>query len=81
MAEGFQMKSENKFKEIFGTVSGRSIWDNWGSTKSVTSTSATDNKKVASVNDIKSLVGKKGYEGYTEKELIEYYKSQGYEIK
>jgi hypothetical protein len=30
---------------------------------------------------IKSLVGTKGYEGYTEKELVDYYKSQGYTIK
>lgn len=30
MAEGFQIKSESKFKELFGTTSGQAIWDNWG---------------------------------------------------
>ena len=37
--------------------------------------------KTVSASTIKSLVGKKGYEGYTEKELMDYYKSQGYIIK
>jgi len=37
--------------------------------------------KVTTAAKIKSLVGTKGYEGYTEKELMDYYKSQGYEIK
>jgi len=37
--------------------------------------------KTISVDRIKSLVGTKGYEGYTEQELIDYYKSQGYDIK
>lgn len=40
-----------------------------------------ENKKTAQASQIKALVGKPGYEGYTEKELIEYYKSQGYVIK
>ena len=29
---------------------------------------------------IKSKVGTKGFEGYTEKELVDYYKSQGYTV-
>lgn len=37
--------------------------------------------KTVPVSKIKSLVGKAGYEGYTEKELMDYYKSQGYTIK
>ena len=37
--------------------------------------------KSTTLSTIKSLVGKKGYEGYTEKELIAYYKSLGYQIK
>lgn len=37
--------------------------------------------KVISPQTVKSLVGKKGYEGYSEKELIDYYKSLGYTIK
>lgn len=43
--------------------------------------SAQSAKPTATISQIKSLVGKKGYEGYTEKELIEYYKSQGFTIK
>jgi hypothetical protein len=37
-------------------------------------------EKSVSLTNIKGLVGKKGYEGYTEKELVDYYKSQGYKI-
>lgn len=37
-------------------------------------------KSVSSAT-IKSLVGQKGYEGYSEKEISDYYKSNGYEIK
>ncbi len=37
--------------------------------------------KTATTAQIKELVGKKGFEGYTEKELIDYYKSQGYTVK
>lgn len=37
--------------------------------------------KTVSRQTIKSKVGTKGFEGYTEKELIDYYTSQGYTIK
>lgn len=37
--------------------------------------------RTTSLSSIKALVGKKGYEGYTEKELVDYYKSQGFTIK
>jgi len=37
--------------------------------------------KTVPISKIEGLVGKKGYEGYTKKELIDYYKSQGYTIK
>lgn len=39
-----------------------------------------NSEKAVSLTNIKGLVGKKGYEGYTEKELVDYYKSQGYKI-
>lgn len=42
--------------------------------------SAKQSKTVTSAQ-IKGLVGKRGYEGYSEKELADYYKSQGYTIK
>jgi hypothetical protein len=29
MAEKFQTQSEARFRELFGTTSGKSIWDNW----------------------------------------------------
>ena len=74
MAEGFQVKSEAFFNQTFGTASGSTIWNNWGK-GSVAPT------KTVSTATIKSKVGTQGFEGYTEKELIEYYKSQGYEIK
>lgn len=50
MAEGFQIKSENKFKELFGTTSGQSIWDNWGGAKEQTTTTATEAPKELSGN-------------------------------
>ena len=37
--------------------------------------------KTVSVAAIKAKVGTKGFEGYSEKELIDYYKSQGYTIQ
>jgi hypothetical protein len=36
--------------------------------------------KSLKMDTIKSKVGTKGFEGYTEKELVDYYKSQGYTI-
>jgi hypothetical protein len=50
-----------------------------GATTSTTKPKSTESKQVP-IASIKGLVGKKGYEGYTEKELIDYYTSQGYEI-
>lgn len=41
----------------------------------------TTTVKTIPASTVKGLVGKKGYEGYTEKELIDYYKSQGYTIQ
>jgi len=38
-------------------------------------------KKKTTMATIKSKIGTKGYEGYTEQELIDYYKSQGYTIE
>ena len=40
----------------------------------------SENTKQVPISTIKGLVGKKGYEGYTEQELIDYYTSQGYKI-
>jgi hypothetical protein len=37
--------------------------------------------KTVSLQTIKSKVGTKGFEGYTEKELVDYYTSQGYKIQ
>lgn len=37
--------------------------------------------KTASSASIRSLVGKPGYEEYTEQELLDYYRSQGYKIQ
>jgi hypothetical protein len=37
--------------------------------------------KTVKISTIKSKVGTKGFEGYTEKELVDYYKSQGYTVE
>lgn len=37
--------------------------------------------KVATMQQIQSKVGKPGFEGYSQQELIDYYKAQGYTIK
>jgi len=91
MAQGFQTNSENYFKKLHGTTSGRTIWDSWVVDKgTVTDNKQSDkkesnqqntNNKTISANKLKSLIGTKGYEGYTEKELQDYYISNGYEIK
>ena len=47
----------------------------------VQKTSDASMTKSVPMSKVKSLVGKKGYEGYTEKELVDYYKSQGYKIQ
>ncbi len=52
-----------------------------GTLKPKPASASTPNSKTVPVSKIKSLIGKKGYEGYTEKELTEYYRSQGYTIK
>lgn len=52
-----------------------------GKIKGAQTTKTSTPQKSTTRSAIKSLVGKKGYEGYTEKELIDYYKSQGYNIK
>lgn len=43
--------------------------------------SNTSTAKTVSMGQIKNLVGKPGYEGYSEKELTDYYTSQGYTVK
>jgi len=43
--------------------------------------SATTKTKTVTGAQIKALIGKPGYEGYDEKELTDYYKSQGYTIQ
>lgn len=43
MAEGFQIKSEAKFKELWGTTSGKTIWEGWGTgTQNVTPSTTVD---------------------------------------
>lgn len=42
---------------------------------------AAPTRKHVSLSTLRSKVGQPGFEGYTEKELIDYYTSQGYKIK
>lgn len=60
---------------------GGLIYTNPGAAKPKTTGKTESAGKTATLADIKALVGKPGYDGYTEKELIDYYKSLGYEIK
>lgn len=72
MAEGFQIKSENKFKEIFGNISGKVIWDNWGTKPTETKTESTGN--TININDVPAgtkLTQKKGKYYYNGKEVIQ----------
>lgn len=41
----------------------------------------TPTQKAITKTQLKSLIGKPGYEGYDEKELTDYYKSQGFKIQ
>jgi len=69
---------KNKLDTEFG-ISVDKIIDSYKKTgEKKTEKSGT---KKTSVKTIKNLVGKPGYEGYTEKELIEHYKKDGYQIE
>lgn len=75
-------KVKGKMEAITG-VSLQDVKNNFGIgpvKKSDSKIVSKGGKKVSSTV-IKNLVGKKGYEGYTEKELVDYYKSQGYSIE
>lgn len=75
-------KSKNFIVNLFNKASAQYLPKTGGTTeKKATTGSKQSTKKEASLSTIRSLVGKKGYEGYTEKELVDYYKSQGYTIK
>lgn len=67
LPEGQSPTSRRKFLEVYDKV--------------VKPKAEKSKKKIAKISDIKSKVGKKGFEGYTEKELVDYYKSQGYTIE
>lgn len=78
MSAGFQQKSEAALNKLFGTTSGKKIWDTWTS-KTQQAAGGKKGKEV-NINTIKSLIGKKGYEGYTEQELIDYYEQNGFKV-
>lgn len=65
---------------VTGTKAWKGETANYRSYKP-TSQGQPSHGKVVSVDKINSLVGKKGYEGYTKQELIDYYKAQGFTIK
>jgi hypothetical protein len=72
---------ERKGQEVYGYIPelyGEAQNTNFAAPPAKT---AATGSKTTTLSNIKALVGKTGYEGYTEKELIEYYKSQGYEVK
>jgi hypothetical protein len=71
---------KNKFKipNVFDIAKGKPVK---GVDVKYTDISKSPGSKSTTLSSIKSKVGTKGFEGYTEKELVDYYKSQGYEIK
>lgn len=72
---------KNKLNELINDLTGETINPTKFNTEGGKGkTVRTENKEVPA-SRIKGLVGKKGYEGYTEKELIDFYRSQGYTIK
>ncbi len=74
-------KELNAYWGVDVTGATTSNTDGGGTTASGSTTSKSNTPKIVTAATIKSKVGTQGFEGYTEKELIEYYKSQGYEIK
>lgn len=68
-------KGYDNYQKLYG-ITGV----NFGSMMNESATAKSSGKNVSS-SQIKELVGKPGYEGYTEQELIDYYKSQGYTIE
>jgi hypothetical protein len=77
------MTDEELFKVYLNSLYQRKKMFREGEIKQTTigEKSKSETTKKVPASKIKSLVGTKGYEGYTEKELIEYYKSQGYIIE
>lgn len=77
MAEGFQTKSENMFNKVFGTTSGKVIWDNWGGNQSAPAQQNVAPRQDAttiSVNDVPAgtkLTQKRGKYYYNGKEVIQ----------
>lgn len=72
------LTGENINPTKFNTVGGKGKKTRTPASGSAPQKSAS---KEVPLSKVKSLVGKPGYEGYSEKELVEYYKSQGYKIK
>ena len=76
MAEGFQTKSESKFNELFGTTSGKVIWDNWGAAKPTTQPAAPPKESegtTININDVPAgtkLEKRKGKYYYKSKEVL-----------
>ncbi len=68
----FSSGSEEKRLKLLGRVP---------TTNTAAPSSNTSKAKVVKKDSIKSKVGTKGFEGYSEKELVDYYKSQGYTVE
>lgn len=72
--EGFDNAIGMIYKEVTGDAAGTP-------NKMHKKTGATQGGKTVTASKLKSLVGQPGYEGYSEQEIINYYKSHGYTVK
>lgn len=72
---------KNEYGFNFYDIKGGSIPKNVNLSDFTKNKKSNNSLKFVTKSQISSLVGKKGFEGYSEKELMDYYKSQGYEIK
>lgn len=77
------LPTTNESKTLQGADAARLLLERIAEDENAKAVGTQNTQKAKTIPQatIKGLVGKKGYEGYTEQELIDYYKSQGYEVQ
>lgn len=76
-----QLLTEGGKKKVAGGRGASSLTPTPAQPAATKEKAPTTNKKSTTLDKINAMVGKPGFEGYTAKELADYYKGQGYTIK
>lgn len=73
--------NEESLRSYLPDFDWRSRFSGIGQSESAPASPSSNTAGTLSRSTIKKLVGKEGYRDYTEQELVDYYKSQGYNIE